>query len=281
MKKYINTTLAVLALLLFSCGHNVDRIDYQNYTPPTLKYKPRLLYPKSAQENAYAGNPKVIILISKTGTVDKVELAKSSGFDVLDDAALAFCKDLQFNPAFRNGKPVNSKMEWQIKFNFYEQPWDANKYVKDVETLYKRYENASTSDKNETLRNILEKHNEFVTNMKDGLNFNFYIDKVISKKLSDEWRRDWNAWPLSFLLYHDFIQRFQDYDSLANVKTQLNNSLRIDIQYISNMPANNEKAQEDKDYILFRINQFIKDRYPDLHLNTSALNDKLESKTVS
>lgn len=264
MKRYINITLTILAVLLISCGHETEKYDMQNYTPPSLKYRPRLLYPSIAQENAYTGNPKVIISISKAGTVVKTDLINSSGYEILDNAALAFCSDLIFNPAVRNGQPVISKMAWEIKFNFYEQPWDAEKYVKEIELLYKEYENAEQSGKNEILRKILALHNEFVSNMKDGVNFNFIIEKVISNNLSNEWKRDWDSWPLSFLLFHDFLQRFPDYDSLENAKAQLMNAVKIDIQYIQNISVNDSKVKDAKDYIILRINQFIKDRYPNI-----------------
>ena len=274
MKKYINILLIMFVMFFFSCAHNVDQSEYPNYTPPSVKYKPRLLYPVSAQENEYTGNTKVMIMISKEGTADKVELTRSSGFNVLDNAALIFCRNMLFNPAIRNGKPVNSKMEWEIKFNFYEQPWDVNKYVQEVQNMYREYSYSSNYIRNILLHKILTDHNEFIHNMKDGLNFNFYIEKVISSDLAAKWKKDWNAWPLSFLLYQDFIERFPDYDSLKNVKKQLSSALKIDIQYIKNMPVNSSKTREEKDYILYRINQFIKNNYPDMMPDSAELNAK-------
>ena len=268
-------------MLFISCAHNTDFSEYPNYTPPSVKYKPRLLYPRSAQENSYAGNAKVMIMISKEGTAEWVKITKSSGYDVLDTAALAFCKNMQFNPAMNNGKPINSKMEWEIKFNFYEQPWDVNKYVYEIHNLYREYSYSGAFVREKILDKILAKHIEFVKNMKDGLNFNLYIGKVISPDLSAQWDEDWNTWPLSFLLFHDFIQRFPDYDNLKKVKAELSKSVKMDIQYIKSIPVNNVKAKEGKDYILYRIKKFMKDNYPGILPEETELNAKNTQKLPS
>jgi protein TonB len=268
MKKNINIVLSVL--LLFGMGCSVLNTGEQAYTPPSQKNHPRLLYPKIAQENAYTGDSKVLILISKTGTVDKINVLESSGFDLLDNAAIEYCKNLIFYPAKRNGETVYSRMEMDIKFDISTPVWSAKDYVDEVKDLYIKLERSS--ERNIILKEILDKHDEFVQNMSDALNFNAYVEQVISPELSAEWKTDWNAWPLSFLLYQDFIQRFKDYNNLADVKTQIRNSVIADIHYIENTHTNDISSRKEKENILSKIKKFISEQYPDIILKDVQLN---------
>ena len=269
MNKYLCITIVGLSFIFMSCAGNLEVT--RDFTPPTIKEQPRMLYPKSAQEKSYTGDSKVVIVISETGTVNKVDVVESSGFDVLDEAAVEYCKGLLFYPAQRYGKPVYSRMEMEIKFDLSEPVWSAKYYVYAVKDCYVRLVelnqfagNNINVKRNEIENEILNWHNEFVQNMTDVVNFNFYVGQVISPELSAEWKNDWNTWPLSFLLYHDFIQRFQDYDSLAEVKIRLRNSLKEDIQYIENNIVEGANAQIGKAKLLIRIKRFMDDNYPDV-----------------
>jgi len=265
MHKYV---FLILSFIFMSCAGNLD-LSRQNFTPPSLKNQPRLLYPKNAQENSYTGNAKVVMIISETGNVKNAKIEKSSGSNILDSAAVRYCKSLLFNPAVRNNKPVYSRMEMTIKFDLSDQAWDAKKYVAAVHNLYGRINQLNQfitennrAQKNEIENEILNWHNEFVKNMTDVVNFNFYVEQVIRPELSAEWKSDWDTWPLSFLVYHDFIQRFQDYNDLPDVKAQLKNALKEDIRYMNDSIVYNSEERAGREKLLSKIRKFINDNYP-------------------
>jgi TonB family protein len=277
MKTLFNTIIILVMLFGWGCSQHLEKQD-GNYTPPVVKNQPRLIYPKIAQENFYSGNSKVILLISKSGEVDKVYVAKTSGYNELDDAALNYCKSLTFTPATRNGKPVDTRIEWEIKFNFTDRNLEARDYLREFYLLLGRLHYSNSDERISIEREILQKHNEFIQNMKDGLNFNIIMEQVISPSLRKEWEEDWDAFPLSFLLYHDFITRFKDYDSLAAVKQLMYNALKFDIQYIKNTPANSNETQSEKQNILRKIKNFISKEYPDIVLDELGLDNKIDSR---
>ena len=266
MKTLLSKIIILLVMFGWGCSQHIEKQE-QNYTPPVAKNQPRLIYPKIAQENFYSGNSKVILLISKTGTVDKVYVAKTSGYDVLDNAAMDYCRSLIFNPAIRNREPVEARIEWEIKFNFTDRNMEARNYLREYYILLGKLNYSSSDERILIEREILQKHNEFIQNMKDGLNFNIIMAQVVSPALIEEWEKDWDAFPLSFLLYHDFITRFKDYDSLAAVKKQMYNALKFDIHYIKNTPSNSVKNQYEKQNILNKIKNFISKEYPDIVLD--------------
>jgi TonB family protein len=276
MKTTFNKIIILVMLLGWGCSQHLERQEL-SYTPPVVKNQPRLIYPKIAQENYYTGDSKVILLVNKTGIVDKVYVARTSGYVELDNAAMDYCRSLVFTPATRNGEPVESRIEWEIKFNFTDRNMEARYYLRDFYNLLRKWSNSNPEERINIERKILQKHNEFVQNMKDGLNFNVIIAQVVSPALLDEWKKDWDAFPLSFLLYHDFITRFKDFDSIPLVKKQLYNALKFDIQYIKNTPSENNQVQYEKQNILRKIKNFISREYPDIILDELGLDKNFRS----
>lgn len=276
--KYLS--LFILALTLFSmgCGHYIE--NNENYTPPSLKSEPRLFYPMAALENSYSGTPRVILYISKKGTVEHSIILKSSGIKVLDSAAVEYSRNFIFNPAKRNGKPVSSRMAMDIKFKFSNQTWNANYYVDEVNDLYSQLATAIPDDRNAIEKEILKMHNEFVSNMKDLVNYNRVIGMVIQPGIYNEWKNDWDSWPLSFLLFHDFIQRFPDFNNLDLVKEELKNSLKFDIQYIKSTHPNSRVSRLEKEIILSKISNLVEKKYPDM-INDIGLKVKNDTLSVN
>jgi len=281
MKKNSNRLVILLLLFTLACGHNIERNDEQNFIPPTLKNQPRLVYPKDAQEKSYSGSTKLILSITDLGTVGKVFLEKSSGIEMLDKTAIDYCKNLVFVPAKQDDKSVYSRLRWEIQFNISTQDLNKDKYIDEIKNLFSTILNAPTSEKNKLERTVLMKHDDFVNTMTDALNFNAVCEQVILPEVSEEWKNDWNGWPLSFILYHDFLVRFSDYDSLSIVKAKLVNSLKFDIQYIKNTPAINHDVKKDKENILMKIKNFISKHYPDILLDNLGFDEKNDSRSIT
>lgn len=277
MKKYSSLLGVILLLIIYACSSNIEKYPGQNFIMPTVKLQPRLLYPKVAQENGYTGNTKVIIAVTKEGLVDSVFVFRSSGYELLDEAAKEYCNQLLFNPATRNGNPVSSKIAWEIKFNIADVNIDANSYLFDIQRLYRNISSTTNIQERKFLESeILKKHNEFITNMKDALGFNVVLEKVLLPEVANEWKNKWDSWPLSFLLYHDFLKRFSDYDSAAVVKKLMAKALQFDLSYIENTPNKSIYDANAKEKIIYLIKDFMSKNYPELGLGdfTAARNIK-------
>jgi TonB family protein len=273
-----NIIVGMLMLFIIAACSSVEKITEQSYTPPSVKIQPRLLYPKYAQENGYTGIAKAIVSISKTGEVEKVQVYKSSGYDILDKAAEDYCKQLTFNPAIRNGNNVSAKITWQIDFNISDYNMDANSYMFQIQKLYGSYARTSDAAEKKHLESeILARHNQFVMDMKDALSFNYVLGKVVSSEIFDEWKNKWDSWPLSFLIYHDFMQRFNDYDSLLVVKSLMIKALQFDLEYIENSTDHNLRSQNGKERIINFIKNFVKKNYPDINLDDKKISMHVES----
>lgn len=75
------------------------------------------VYPWLARFFEIEGKVVVKLRISAKGEVLDVKLHKSSGYQVLDDAAIRYAKMLQFVPARDGNKPVESEALLPVNFH--------------------------------------------------------------------------------------------------------------------------------------------------------------------
>lgn len=277
MKKVITPTVIILMLLITSCAHNFEVSEDPNYIPPTIKVQPRLIYPKAAQENAYSGTITVYLQISSQGDVEKVYLIRSSGYELLDDATINYCKRLKFSPGLIDGKPIKSRIQWVTTYNLSSQNDKAANYLTEIIELYKQIPPVSDPNRNFVENKILQKYGEFIVETSDGMYFNKAITQIISRQLTDEWQQHWNSFPLTFLLYQDFIERFKDYNDITTVKTLLKNSLLQDVQYIKDTQTLDNHSNTNRDLLIGKIRQFVSANYPEINIDGigASMNERI------
>ncbi|MDB6031056.1 MAG: TonB family protein [Verrucomicrobiales bacterium] len=83
---------------------------------PRSKFSPEPLYPVAARRRGLEGLVTLRLLVNASGKADRVEIAKSSGFSLLDEAAIAAVKRWDFEPGERAGKPAASQVDIPIRF---------------------------------------------------------------------------------------------------------------------------------------------------------------------
>ena len=263
MKRNVIIATIWIVLLTIGCSHEIQKTSIENFTPPTIKEQPKLFYPVSAQENSIYGNIKASLRIDKTGHVEKVFIFQSAGNAILDNAVREFCSKLIFNPAFLDGKPIDSRVIWEVKFNFTNDVFSANEYLKNVSELYEQANRTVARERMRLLQEAIDTHIKYINKNSDALNFNIVMSKLIDINLVREWKDYWNSYPLSFLIFHDFMKRFSNYDSLEFVKATMLNSLRNDLQYIENFSVSSQKEKNEKEILIQKIKNFMTANYPD------------------
>jgi periplasmic protein TonB len=73
-------------------------------------------YPLSAREEGVTGEVVLGYVVNAEGRVENVKVARSSGDDRLDRAALAAARRWRYRPAVRNGLPQSVK--WRRTLHF-------------------------------------------------------------------------------------------------------------------------------------------------------------------
>lgn len=73
-------------------------------------------YPLESRRKKEQGTVMLRLLIGTDGRIEQVSIARSSGFDRLDEAALQAAKSWRWQPMIRNGQPVEVRGVMSIPF---------------------------------------------------------------------------------------------------------------------------------------------------------------------
>lgn len=77
---------------------------------------PAPVYPSAAQKRGLQGRVVLKVHVLASGQADNVTIAKTSGFDILDDAAVKAVSGWQFDPAKRGQTPIDGWVNVPINF---------------------------------------------------------------------------------------------------------------------------------------------------------------------
>lgn len=84
------------------------RPEYEKNRPPD--------YPRLARRRGYEGRTRLNVEVLETGKVGRIEVAASSGFDLLDEAALEAVKGWRFIPGKSDGKRISQWVVVPVRF---------------------------------------------------------------------------------------------------------------------------------------------------------------------
>ena len=74
-------------------------------------------YPLELWADGVEGNALVRVLVNEEGRVDSATIAESSGHPVLDSAAVAGAKAMEFDPALKDGEPIEAWAHVPVEFS--------------------------------------------------------------------------------------------------------------------------------------------------------------------
>ena len=74
------------------------------------------LYPRELQDEGIGGTVRLLLWVDSVGAVEEAQVGATSGVAALDRAAMATPPYLQFQPALRQGTPVGSWVQFDVRF---------------------------------------------------------------------------------------------------------------------------------------------------------------------
>lgn len=83
---------------------------------PLYKNNPPPNYPSTARRRGYQGTVTLEVMVTESGSVQKINIFKSSGYTVLDKAAIKAVKNWGFSPATRFGNPMAMWVKIPVQF---------------------------------------------------------------------------------------------------------------------------------------------------------------------
>jgi len=237
------STIAKQANLSFECIQNNTFVFYRNniniksdafykdnrnnngilwqrdaVSPPERIFTSSPDYPALAKRNNIEGSVKLSFLINRSGRVEKVRLLKSSGHEILDRAAIDYSKKIIFEPAKKGDTAISTWYSMDFDYELFKQGFSPNIYVNEILDYYSKIENNAHIRHKNLLSKVLDIHIKYINEFSiQKVKINYYIDKIISPEIRTEWEEFWDFQDLSFLVFHDFIQRspFSELDKKA------------------------------------------------------------------
>jgi periplasmic protein TonB len=98
-----------------------SRVTAEIAAPPDVKVaylnNPPPLYPRMARRARMEGRCLLEVTVDINGIARSVRLLKSSGYDLLDQAALTAIQSWRFTPARHRGQAVAARAEVPIRFS--------------------------------------------------------------------------------------------------------------------------------------------------------------------
>ncbi len=83
---------------------------------PLYQSNPKPVYPSLARRRGQQGAVMLQVMVSETGGAEQVTLYRSSGFRLLDSAALTAVRSWRFVPGTENGRPAKSQVLIPVHF---------------------------------------------------------------------------------------------------------------------------------------------------------------------
>jgi len=78
-------------------------------------------FPRRARQRGWEGTVILVVRVREEGTVSEVQIKRSSGYGILDEAAADAVRFWRFEPAVRFGRPVRSNLEVPILFRLTDE----------------------------------------------------------------------------------------------------------------------------------------------------------------
>ncbi len=86
--------------------------------PPKLLASPDPQYSEPARRAKYQGTSVLWLVIDREGNSRDIRIARPTGFG-LDEQAIAAVKQWHFQPAMKDGQPVDVQINIEVNFRLY------------------------------------------------------------------------------------------------------------------------------------------------------------------
>jgi TonB family protein len=214
--------------MLMQCASTTKRIR-----PPRVQSDLKLDYPIAAQMNRMEGQVDIAVFVNSHGHVEEVKLLKSSGFQVLDEAAVIYSQKVHFEPALVDNKPVSAWTRLILRYRLTEVTFDRGRWLSEVRSDLKRIPVEPDSLKRETLLRRLYTNYaglyNYSTNRNDLL-VNDIAELVVDQRIKERWQPLWPFYALPFVVLEDFLLRFPDSALVPRAKEDLVRML-LDVEF--------------------------------------------------
>ncbi len=89
------------------------------------------------------------------------------------------------------------------------------------------------------------------------------IMEVVATPIRDSWIEYQNVWPLAFVLFQDYINRFPDSRRVSRAERYLVDHITKEIVYLRKASTNGSPIVRVRQQLLNSLTRFLEEHYPD------------------
>ena len=104
------------ALALSACRATPKECTPKDIRPPKELRRPSVQYPPASQDNGDEGTVTLLLAVQTDGSISDIRIARSSGYQRLDAAAIRSLRQAKFQPATCHGKPIAVRIHQSFIF---------------------------------------------------------------------------------------------------------------------------------------------------------------------
>jgi TonB family protein len=235
------------------------------FSPPQLEREFVLDYPAEAMLKGVEGNVEMNLLVDKQGSVKRTIVVKSSGYDVLDNAAIHFAKKLEYHPAMKQGKPIESWVSQVMQYQLVDKSYVPAEFIDKIQLLNASVMGSTGKGRERLLGQLLDRYEglaKYVTNNAQ-LDYNPYIKQLIKNSIYEEWQELWNDWPLHYLVFHDFILSYPESRHVQRATDLFIHYINKYIEYAYRLNSSDDLNASLKFAFFKKVRQFVGRQYPE------------------
>ena len=104
------------ALALSACRATPKECTRKDIVPPKELRRPSVQYPPASQNEGDEGTVTLLLAVQTDGSISDIRIARSSGYQRLDAAAVRSLRQAKFQPATCHGKPIAVRIHQSFIF---------------------------------------------------------------------------------------------------------------------------------------------------------------------
>ncbi|UCH63475.1 MAG: energy transducer TonB [Fidelibacterota bacterium] len=258
------TILAGVSVLFLTACHLPRRTTPGDVPPQLISASVISFYPPEAFEKQLEGTSTLLIHIGTNGYVGMMGIYKSSGYDVLDEAALAIARTVRFDPGQVSGEAQEQWMIWPVVFKLSSLPISAlnlaewqgkalqyQAYASDEKSMKRRMAQNSLFDHYVNLGNRMVESRSILPNET--------IMEIVTPPLRDSWIEYQDIWPMAFVLFQDYIERFPDSKNAAAAERQLVDCVTNEVAFLQAALTDSSPLAQTRQQLLNDLTQLLEE----------------------
>ncbi len=231
-----------------------------NRPPRLIKKSIVVIYPPEARAKKIEGRVEVSILVDETGRVKQAQIARTSGYPILDNAALQIAQLARFKPAKVHGKKRAVWVVWPLVFKIRQQKLDPKAWQEEVLRLKRRIEKSQGAERSQLIQDLFFRYKEFAEYLVDHpeKNYNREIQAVIGTSIQSRWEAFWGVYPAPFALFDDFVAEFPNHEFTPEARLYLMQYLDYALNDLQSSSSSVALPSELRSDLIARLAAFLK-----------------------